>query len=106
MKRRYEAAMLLRFQRGELHVLGWDAQVEPGRKLLHRKPVAAAEHELAHDLLHPGGAGLGIGGDDDVVVAEAEIVPHRGIEVMVVQLARLLRERESVHDQPSKDCER
>ena len=51
----------------------------------------AVEEELGHDLLHPGRAGLGVGGDDDVVVAEREVVPDRRVEVMVVQLARLPR---------------
>jgi hypothetical protein len=46
---------------------------------------------LRDDLLGPGGAGLGVSGDDDVVVAEAEILPDGGIEVMVVELAGLRR---------------
>ena len=53
--------------------------------------VRAVEDQLADDLLGPGGAGLGVGGDDDVVVAEDEVVPDRRVEVVVVQLARLAR---------------
>ena len=53
--------------------------------------LVGRERELGDDLLGPGGAGLGVSGDDDVVVAEAEIVPDGGIEVMVVKLPGLRR---------------
>ena len=55
------------------------------------RSVCAVEEELGDDLLHPGGAGLGVGGDDDVVVAEREVVPDGGVEMVVVELAGLLR---------------
>ena len=66
-----------------------NAQVEPGREFADRGMVFALEDELRDDLLHPGGAGLAVGGNDDVVIAEGEVVPDRRIEMMVVQLARL-----------------
>jgi hypothetical protein len=47
--------------------------------------------KLAYDLLHPGGAGLAVGGDDDVVVAELQVVPDGGVEMVIVHLAPLLR---------------
>src|SRR5262249_20656928 len=51
----------------------------------------AVEQQLADDLLRPGRARFGIGRDDDVVVAKSEIVPHLGIEVVIVDFALLLR---------------
>ena len=86
-----EAAVGLRLERRELHLLRRHAQIEPGRQLGDGDILRAVEQELAHDLLHPGGAGLGIGGDDDVAVAELKVVPDGGIEMVVVQLARLVR---------------
>jgi hypothetical protein len=35
-----------------------------------RNVLSAVEQELGHDLLHPSSAGLAVGGDDDIVVAE------------------------------------
>ena len=40
-----------------------------------RRPLGAVENELAEDLLRPGGAGLSVGRDDDIVRPELEIVP-------------------------------
>ena len=51
--------------------------------------VGVLEQELSDDLLRPGRPSLRVGGDDDVVVAEVEVIPDGGIEVMVVQLALL-----------------
>jgi hypothetical protein len=68
-----------------------DAEVEPGGHLGNFKGGVRAEEELRHDLLGPGGAGLGVSSDDYVVVAEAEVVPDRGIEVVVVELPGLRR---------------
>src|SRR5262249_23457232 len=53
--------------------------------------LGAGKHELADDLLQPGRARLRVAGDDDVVVAELEVVPDRRIEVMIVQFAGLPR---------------
>ncbi len=86
-----EAAMRLRLDGGQLLRLRRHAQVEPRRHLRHLEILATVEQELGDDLLGPGRARLGVGGDDDVVVAEAEVVPDGGVEVVVVQLARLLR---------------
>ena len=61
------------------------------------------EQQLSQDLLDPGGAGLRIGGDDDVVIAEQEIVPDRRVEVVIVEFARLDRRTDEAldHDQHS-----
>jgi hypothetical protein len=75
-----EPAVPLRLERRELHLLGRDTQVEPGRERSDVDAFPAAEDELSDDLLRPGRAGLGIGGDHHVVRAEAEIVPHAGVE--------------------------
>ena len=53
------------------------------------RSAVAVEQQLRDDLLHPGRARLGVGRDDDVVVAESKIVPDRRVEVVVVELARL-----------------
>jgi hypothetical protein len=86
-KRRWVCAS----NRRQLHLLWRHAEVEPGRHGGDLKTLHAVEQKLAHDLLHPGGAGLAVGGDDDVVVAELQVVPDGGVEMVVVQLALLLR---------------
>src|SRR4051812_10419636 len=48
-----------------------------------------AEYQLRHDLLHPGSARLGIGGNDNIIVAKAEIVPDGGVEMMILEFALL-----------------
>src|SRR3546814_7243135 len=53
--------------------------------------VTALEDQLPDDLLDPGRARLGVGCDDNVVVAEPEVVPDRRIEVMIVEFPGLLR---------------
>jgi hypothetical protein len=82
-----DSAMRLRFDLRQLHLLGRHPQVDPGREFCDRQRRISAEQHLRHDLLHPCGAGLGIGGNDDVVIAEAEVVPDGGIEMMVMQFA-------------------
>jgi hypothetical protein len=79
----------LRLEGGELDLPGRHPQVDPGRNLRHGHVGRTAEDELAHDLLDPGRAGLGVGADDDVVGAEGEAVPDGGIEVVVVDVAGL-----------------
>jgi hypothetical protein len=59
--------MRLRLDGRQFHLPGRHPQVEPGRDLGDVDPLGAVEDELADDLLGPGRAGLGIGGDDDVV---------------------------------------
>jgi hypothetical protein len=86
-----EAAMRLPLDGGQLHLLRRHAEIEPGRELGDRNVLGAIEHELGHDLLRPGGARLGVGADDDVVVAELEVVPDGRVEMVIVQLALLLR---------------
>ena len=71
MKRRWVCASIA----GSFTVLGRHPQIEPGRMFGDLEPLGAVEDQLADDLLHPGGAGLAVGGDDDVVVAEREVVP-------------------------------
>ena len=86
-----EAAVRLGLDQGKLDLLGRHAQVEPGGHLGYFQVGVGAEEQLGHDLLRPGRARLGVGRDHDVVVAEFEIVPDRGVEVVVVHLAGLRR---------------
>ena len=52
------------------------AEIDPGGYIAYRHFVGfAVEDELGDDLLHPGDAGLGVGREDDVVVAKLKIVP-------------------------------
>ena len=78
------------FHQWELHLFGGNAQVEPGRHLPDFKIGSPIEKQLGDNLLHPGRSGLGICRNDDVVVAKRQIVAHRGIKVMVVELSRFL----------------
>src|SRR6185312_4306689 len=82
------------------------AQVEPGRQLRHRRARVAAVQDLAHDLLRPGRAGLAIGRNDHIALAELEFVPDRGIEVIALHFARLPWPRDgcaaTAHDFPFK----
>jgi hypothetical protein len=75
----------------QLDLFGRHAQIQPGRHLRHRQAALAGEDQLADDLLHPSGAGLGVGSDDNVVIAKREIVPDGGIEMMIVKFAPFLR---------------
>ena len=52
--------------------------------------VAGKKH-LRDDLLHPGGAGLRISRNDNIVVPKLEVVPDRGVYMLVVHLPGLLR---------------
>lgn len=89
-----EAAMGLRFERWKLHVLGWKPKIDPWGQLRHVDTSLTVEDQLCEDLLNPGRSGLRIGGDDDVIIPEVKIVPQRGIEMIVVKLARLVRPSE------------
>ena len=71
--------MGLRFEHGELLRLGLETHIDPRGELINLEVRIAAEDELADDLLHPGGPGLGVRRDDDVVVPIAEVVPDRRI---------------------------
>src|SRR5918994_2138382 len=73
----------------QLYFLRRDAEVQPRGHLRYLDLGVRTEQQLRDDLLHPGRAGLGVGRDDAVVVAEAEIVPDRRVEVVVVQLSGL-----------------
>ena len=53
--------------------------------------LLSSEDELGNDLLDPRRSGLGIGRDDDVVVAEDEIVPNGRVKMVIVKLTGLLR---------------
>ena len=86
-----EAPVGLRLHHKQLDPLGGDAQVEPGGDLGDLEVWVRAEQQLRDDLLGLGGATLGVAGDDNVVLAEAEGVPDRRVEVVVVQLPGLLR---------------
>ena len=66
-----EAPVRLRLDHRQLHLLRRHAQVEPGRHLGDRRArPRPSKMQLRDDLLRPGRAGLGVGRDDDVVVAE------------------------------------
>ena len=54
-----------------------------------------ANGKLGDDLLHPRRPRLRVGAPDDVGVAKPEVVPDGGIEVVVVELTRLLRQVEA-----------
>ena len=69
-----------------------DAHVPPGGDVADPHGGIAMEHELADDLLGPGGARFGVGADHDVPFAEREVVPESGIHVVVVDVAGLPRE--------------
>jgi hypothetical protein len=84
-----EPSVRLRLHHRQLHLLRGNAQVQPRGHLGHLELRVRPQQHLGDDLLHPGRAGLGVGRDDDVVVAEPEVVPDRRIEVVVVQLPRL-----------------
>ena len=60
-------------------------QLDPGREGGDVEVFGPVENELGDDLLHPGGAGFHVGGDDDVVVAEGEVVPDGGGHEVVVE---------------------
>ncbi len=58
-------------------------------------PLGAVENELAENLLRPSRARLPVGGDDDVVGPEFELVPDFRIHVVIVHFARFYRPRDS-----------
>ena len=60
-------------------------QLDPGREGGDVEVFGPVENELGDDLLHPGGAGFHIGGDDDVIGAEGEGVPDGGGHEVAVE---------------------
>ncbi len=56
--------------------------------------LRASKDKLSNNLLGPRCARFGVGGDNYIIVSELEVVPERGIHMMIVQLARLLRRSE------------
>ena len=95
--------MGLRLDHRQLRGLRGDAEVEPRGHRRHLEVRVRAEQHLRDDLLHPGGAGLLVGRDDDVVGAKPEIVPDRRIEVMIVQLSGLARSNDAFGHGPVTD---
>src|ERR1700733_14926900 len=85
-----KAAVLLFINHGQLHLLRGNPKMEPRSHFRERECWIAAEKQLRDDLLHPSGAGLGVGGNHNVVITKLEIVPNGGVEVMAVKLASLL----------------
>ena len=55
-----EAAVGLRLDVGEFHLLGRHPQVEPWRHLRDLEVWIPAKHHLRDDLLHPGGSRFGV----------------------------------------------
>jgi hypothetical protein len=53
------------------------ARVQPGSQWGDLEVGISSKQELGDDLLHPGGTGLGIGRDDNIVVSKRELVPDR-----------------------------
>src|ERR687898_2645579 len=84
-----EPTVRLRLYHRQLYFLRRDAEVQPRGHLRYLDLGVRTEQQLRDDLLHPGRAGLGVGRDDAVVVAEAEIVPDHRVEVVVVLLSGL-----------------
>src|ERR687894_658517 len=97
----HEPPVGLRLHHRNLHFLGGHAQIEPGRYLRHLEVGIRTQEHLGYDLLGPGGSGLGIGRDDYVVVAKAEVVPHSRVEVVVVQLPALCGPNDGFGHEPS-----
>jgi hypothetical protein len=83
-----EPPVRLRFDDRQLHVLRWYAKIEPRRHVSDFEIRVTAEHHLRDDLLHPRRARLRIRRNDDVVVAELQVVPDGGVEMVAVQLPR------------------
>jgi hypothetical protein len=79
-----KASVGLRLHHRQLDLLRASAEIDPGGDLGHLEVGIRTEEHLGYDLLGPGGTGLGVAGDDDVVVAKAEVVPAGRIEVVVV----------------------
>src|SRR5262245_3146092 len=66
-----------------------EAKIDPRRKLGNLDGLRSFENQLSDDLLNPGGAGLAVGGDDDIAFAKLEVIPYRRVHVMVVDFAAL-----------------
>ena len=52
--------------------------------------LGTVKQDLSNDLLHPGRPRFGIRGDDDVVISKLEIVPDRGVKMMIVKFTSFL----------------
>ena len=92
--RLHEAPVSCASRAASLTSLGGTRRSTQGDSSGHVHVLAAAEDELAHDLLGPGGARLGVGGNHDVVGPEREIVPDGRIHVVVMDLPRLAGPRD------------
>ena len=86
-----EPAMRLRLDHRQLDLFRGQAQVHPRGHRAKVQPLGPTENQLAQNLLHPGGAGLGIGAQNDVVIAERKVVPDRAIHVVIMNFACLYR---------------
>ena len=98
----HETAMGLAFKQREFDLLGRNTQIEPRETLADRNIFGTIEKDLPHDLLRPCRTRLAIGRDHDIAIAEFELVPHGGIEMIAFHLAQLFRPRDCPlrHDRP------
>ena len=76
---------------GQLDVLRRYPQIEPRRHIGGWQTFLTVKQKLADDLLGPGRARLGVGADNDVVIAECVVVPDRRVEMVAVVLAGFFR---------------
>ena len=88
-----EAPVFLGLDQRQLDLPGRNTKVQPRRHLLDVKSLFAVEQKLRDDLLDPRRARLRVGGNKDVIIAELEAVPNRGVEVVIMKLAGLPWER-------------
>ena len=84
-----ETAVLLIAQDVEFHFLGHDPNIQPGRQAFRVQIRITLKNELRDNLLRPCRACLGVGTDDDVVIAEFKFIPDSGVHVVVMDFASL-----------------
>ena len=64
------------------------------RRGLEQSALGATEDQLSDNLLGPGRSGLGVGGDDNVIVPKLEPIPAGRVADGVLNLAGLPRPRQ------------
>src|SRR3979411_508075 len=79
----------LRFDHRKFLLLGRNSKIDPRTYLRYVDALRTVVQQLPDDLLGPRRTGFGVGCHDDVLTPEREVIPARGIEVMVVKVARL-----------------
>ena len=79
-----EAAMCLRFDELNPFPARRRAEIDPWREIPNQARLQILKDQVHDDRLHPGGARLHRGGNDDIVIARDVIVPAGAIQMMIL----------------------